>query len=330
MYLKPTSTHIIPVHPSSADGWATQKLIVDQHDFLGRNSNRKMAFLFSHPGGFHKEIFHPVMRRLKDHLRSLREYDQTDITFISWDERNHGDSARLNEGHLSEQYRVCDSAADTKQVIDVFGLNTAKYDQFIGIGHSMGCNTMLLCEYYYPGVFDGMCLVEPIISADIHGGAYMSRLPLMAAKNRKDEWRNLQECRESLFSKGLFKFLHPEALDLYLNYGLYETTHGTVKIKCPKQLEYIIYKYSIFEMFICKLSLKVLTIPAHFVFGGKSAFNLPELNGSISKKDSNMLTLDTVSGTHMLACEDPDALIPHIMKLINRVNGEPKVTKSKL
>ncbi|KAL9551878.1 hypothetical protein PS6_004758 [Mucor atramentarius] len=229
MYLKPTSTHVIPVHPSSAEGWATQKLVVDQHDFPGRHGNRKVAFLFNHASGFHKGILHPVMRRLKEHLRSLQEYDQTAITFISWDERNRGDSARLNEGHLSEQYRRSDNAMDTKQVIGVFGLNTPKYDQFIGINHSsMSCTTMLLCEYYCSGTFD--------------------------------------------------------ALNLYLNYGLYETTYGTVKIKCPKQLEYTIYKHSTFETYISKRSLELLTIPVHFVFGDKSMFNLPELDGSISKK----------------------------------------------
>ncbi|CAO0793781.1 unnamed protein product [Mucor circinelloides] len=330
MYLKPTSTHVIPVHPSSAEGWATQKLVVDQHDFPGRHSNKKVAFLFNHASGFHKEILHPVMRRLMEHLRSLREYDQTDITFISWDERNHGDSARLNEGYLSEQYRMSDNAMDTKQVIDVFGLNTAKYDQFIGISHSMGSTTMLLCEYYYPGTFDGLCLVEPIISGSIHDSAYRSQFPVMAAAKRIDEWRSIDECRKSLTSKGFFKSFHSEALNLYLNHGLYETTYGTVKIKCPKQLEYIIYKHSTFETYICKRSLELLTIPVHVVFGDKSMFNFPELNGSISEKDSKMLTLDTISGTHMLPCENPQVLIPHIMRLINKVNGEPENTRSKL
>lgn len=98
MYLKPTSTHIIPVHPAT-DGYDKQKLVVDRHEYPAKkNANRKEAYLFSHSNGFHKEAFHPLMKRFIDHLRSLKEYDQTDITFISWDARNHGDSARLNDG----------------------------------------------------------------------------------------------------------------------------------------------------------------------------------------------------------------------------------------
>jgi hypothetical protein len=100
MYLEPTSTHIIPVHPST-DGWENQKLVVDKHEYPAKsNSNRKVAYLFSHSNGFHKESFHPLMKRFVDQLRSLKEYDQTDITLVSWDARNHGDSARLNEGLL--------------------------------------------------------------------------------------------------------------------------------------------------------------------------------------------------------------------------------------
>lgn len=101
MYLKPTSTHIIPVHPST-DGWEKQKLVVDRHEFPVKSANRKIAFLFSHSNGFHKESFHPLMKRFIDQIRSKSEYDQTDITFVAWDARNHGDSARLNDGTFED------------------------------------------------------------------------------------------------------------------------------------------------------------------------------------------------------------------------------------
>jgi hypothetical protein len=102
MRLIPTSTHIIPVHPST-DGWEKQKLVVEKHEFAATsNANRKIAFLFSHSNGFHKESFHPLMKRFIDQLRKLPEYDQTDITLVAWDSRNHGDSARLNEGTFEE------------------------------------------------------------------------------------------------------------------------------------------------------------------------------------------------------------------------------------
>lgn len=112
-YLKPTSTHHIPVHPST-DGYATQTLVVDKHEFPGSNSKRKAAFLFSHSNGFHKESLHPLMKRFLNKLRGLKQYEQTDITFVSWDARNHGDSARLNDGTFLESCKIFEK----KNVLD--------------------------------------------------------------------------------------------------------------------------------------------------------------------------------------------------------------------
>lgn len=100
MYLVPDKFDSIPVSPLT-EGSDTQRLAVNFHEYSGTNSNRKLTFLFSHANGLCKECFHPIMRRLIDHLRSLREYEQIDITFVSWDGRTHGDSALLNEGTFS-------------------------------------------------------------------------------------------------------------------------------------------------------------------------------------------------------------------------------------
>lgn len=97
MYLSPDKVDIIPVSQVTA-GYKNQKLVVNFHEFPVKNSNRKVCFLFSHSNGFHKESFHPLMSRFIKYLRSLKEYEKTSITFVSWDARNHGDSARLNEG----------------------------------------------------------------------------------------------------------------------------------------------------------------------------------------------------------------------------------------
>lgn len=100
MRLVPTSTHIIPVH-TATDGYENQKLVVERHQVPAKTkANKKVAFLFSHSNGFHKESLHPLIKRFIAHLGSLQEYDQTDITIVAWDARTHGDSARLNDGLL--------------------------------------------------------------------------------------------------------------------------------------------------------------------------------------------------------------------------------------
>ncbi|GAN05318.1 hypothetical protein MAM1_0087c04788 [Mucor ambiguus] len=117
MYLTSANNHIILVHPSPADGWATNSMTF----------SADAAFLFFHAGGFGKEMLCPIMKRPKYHFHSLREYELSDTTFIFWNRRNHGNPTQLNNGRLSEQYRISNNAIATKRVIEFFELNTAKY-----------------------------------------------------------------------------------------------------------------------------------------------------------------------------------------------------------
>lgn len=98
--LIPRLSRIIPVHPAT-EGHDVQKLAVEMHEFLAParqgNSNR-IAVLWSHSNGFHKESLHPLIRHFVQYLRRQPQYNYSDIHCVAWDARNHGDSARLNEG----------------------------------------------------------------------------------------------------------------------------------------------------------------------------------------------------------------------------------------
>ncbi|CAO3628267.1 unnamed protein product [Mucor fragilis] len=318
MYLKPSSIHTITLHPSILRGQEPQSLSVNKHDFPGKNSDRRVAFLFSHATGYHKETFHPIMKRFKDQLRSQREYDQTDITFISWDDRHHGDSARLNEGCLSEDYRMTDNALDTKQVVEFFDLK-ARYDYLIGVGHSLGSCTLLLCEYYYPKTFDGLFLVEPVVYASIKKAISVSQLVVKALQKRTEEWKEAEEFRESLLFKKVYKVFHPEVFELYASYGLYQTDDHTYKLKCARRSEEIIFRNSFNESYMCSKAIRELTIPTQLLLATNSVFTASESWKEISKYNSNLLGLDVLKGTHMLPYEQPDAVIPYLINLTSRV-----------
>ncbi|KAG1149588.1 hypothetical protein G6F37_000632 [Rhizopus arrhizus] len=236
MRLIPTSTHIIPVHPAT-DGWDVQKLAVEKHEFPSpATSHQKIAFLFSHSNGFHKEAYHPLIRRFKDQLRSLKEYDHTDIHIIAWDSRFHGDSARLNQGEFMPTYRWLDNALDAKQVIDKLELKQ-NYDQFIGVGHSFGATSMALLESFYPHTFDALCLLEPVLKNEFIPTKIRETSDVYASRTRRDEWPNREECQKFLLKRPFWRQFHPEALENYVNYGMYDTDQGTIKLKCPKEHE---------------------------------------------------------------------------------------------
>ncbi|KAI7904316.1 Alpha/Beta hydrolase protein [Cokeromyces recurvatus] len=328
MYLKPTSTFVIPVHPST-EGADVQKLVVDKHEFTStysQGAHKKIAFLFSHSNGFHKEAFHPLMKRFLNHLRSLREYDEIDITFISWDARNHGDSARINEGTYLESYRWFDNAMDTKQVIDNMELNI-NYDQFIGVGHSFGATCMLLCEFFYPNTFNGLCVIEPVMSMFMMDYEIRIQLPVLSSKKRRDEWSSRKECRESFLKSPFFKLLHPEVLDNYVNYGMYETDQGTIKLKCEREQEYHVFRWYQYDTYTAYKSLPSLKIPTHFVYALDSNFLGPDDSNIVNNENKEHISVDFVKGTHMVPNEIPEVIIPEIMKLIERINAARNKSK---
>lgn len=100
--LTPDQVNAIPVHPAS-QGFDTHHLAVEKYSFQAplQPAVSSIAFVWSHGTSFHKEMLHPLMKRFLDALRRLPQYEQIDLVFYAWDSRNHGDSARLNDGHVN-------------------------------------------------------------------------------------------------------------------------------------------------------------------------------------------------------------------------------------
>ncbi|KAG1443350.1 hypothetical protein G6F56_010700 [Rhizopus delemar] len=265
---EPTSTHIIPVSPFT-EGWENQRLALERHEFPSiTTKQRKVTFLFSHANGFHKEAYRPLMQSLKTYLRGQREYDATEIQLIAWDARTQGDSARLNHDLFNPRYRCLDHALDTKQIVDTFKADDN--DQWIGVGHSFGACAMLMLESLYPRTFDNLCIIEPVILSEFYPMEIVLQGPLFTSIKRRDEWSNRKECMESLSKRAFWKALDPQVLENYVNYGMYDTDKGTVKLKCPKEHEHHTYICTNADSVVTYNCVKLLQIPTHFVFANQS------------------------------------------------------------
>lgn len=51
--------------------------------------------------------------------------------------------------------------------------------------------TRLLCEFFYPHTFDGLCLIEPVIGDNIDDVVVREQYPTMASAKRRDTWDSL-------------------------------------------------------------------------------------------------------------------------------------------
>lgn len=49
----------------------------------------------------------------------------------------------------------------------------------------------LLCEFFYPRTFDGLCLIEPVIGDNIDDVVVREQYPTMASAKRRDTWDSL-------------------------------------------------------------------------------------------------------------------------------------------
>ncbi|KAI7885233.1 alpha/beta-hydrolase [Lichtheimia hyalospora FSU 10163] len=303
--LEPILSTAIPVHPAT-QGSDVQRLAVEKHTYPAPMEpvERSLAFVWSHANGFCKEMMHPLMRRFATQLRSLPAFQHTTFDFYAWDARNQ-------DGWL-------DNAMDTVQVIKEMGLKK-NYDKVIGVGHSFGGSAMIIAEFFFPHIFDGLCILEAVIAKQFVPFKIRSNFPaIKTTLKRRDTWPNREECFKSLSGRPFWRDLHPEVLQNFVQYALYDTQEGTVKLKCPKEEEHLVYLAGAYGSPVAFNSLKSVTVPVHMVHGDKSTFTDASTAKDI-KALSHHVSSAVLDGSHMIPVEKPDALVPEIVYLTERV-----------
>ncbi|ORZ01062.1 Alpha/beta hydrolase family-domain-containing protein [Syncephalastrum racemosum] len=315
--LLPVQSFTIPVHNATV-GHDCQRLAVEKHVFPSPQPPKQtITFLWSHANGFHKESMHPLVSAFIRHLRTQPQYDDVAMEVFLWDARNHGDSARLNEGILQPDYLWFDNAMDTLQVIQELKIRKC-CDFLIGVGHSFGATSMVLCEFLYPNTFDGLALMEPIIKDSIPPTAIRALYPIMASKNRRDTWPSREECLRQLAPRPFWKAFDPEVLKLYVEYGMYETPEGSIKLKCPKEQEFRIFDVTPYSQMTAHKVLRLLTIPVHIIYALGSHLLKPE-ESHIMTGQNRLVSVDFIEGSHMVPNEKPKDMALFIAPIVQSV-----------
>ncbi|KAF9566220.1 hypothetical protein EC968_003803 [Mortierella alpina] len=231
------------------------------------SANRQPAtppIIFTHANGFHKEIWEPVIGRMSARWTAGDMY--------AFDCRNHGDSAVLNKDVLEDTFNWYSYAEDILKIVDTFGLKNA-----IAVGHS------ILAEAMRPGTFSTIIAIDPtmfpisLFENPPLEDNHMGQLTL----KRSDRWTDRNEARSKLLEKRFFKAWHPEALELYLEYGLKDVVNDDgsteVTLKCPKYQEAICFAAVGGGVNDAFDRMNELRIPVHIIAGEKSDINVSEL-----------------------------------------------------
>ncbi|KAG0704158.1 Alpha/beta hydrolase family-domain-containing protein [Suillus ampliporus] len=226
-----------------------------------QDGRKGLTLLLAHANGFPKETWEATLRYL------LLSPSASMIDEVwSWEAVHHGDGALINDANLSGIYDWGDNARDIVHFLlhylpedasstalpthlhllpeTISEYRTAKgfsSRSLVAVGHSFGGNSSILAAVNFPALFSSMILVDPVaVQHDSYPPNFVPVL-LHAALARRERWPSREEALRLFKASPFFGGWHPDALQLYVTYGLCEDSRGGVKLKTPSLQEALVF-----------------------------------------------------------------------------------------
>ncbi|KAE9057996.1 hypothetical protein PF010_g31162 [Phytophthora fragariae] len=252
--------------------------------------SRSTTLLFAHGGGFCKDTWEPIIRRLRD--SSLLQTVST--RFVSFDFKYHGsnrDESVAPQINLEDPRgpRVHHPATDLTAWTSADVLQQARAlknesvdTSLIGIAHSMGASAMWNTEVQHPGTFDGLVLFEPVhgkVTADVVTSVLVS-----ITLQRESSWPSRAAAEKYLRKLKNFAAWDRESLDAYMKGGLVEdAATGTTVLACSPGIEAALYSHTWLDLTDQQLAQPQCKICFHY--GTRTKMFLPSSFKELTKLD---------------------------------------------
>lgn len=177
-----------------------------------------------HATGFHGRVWEPFVPRLREHF-----------SIVALDQRGHGDSDKPESGYEWTKF-----GDDVLAVVDELGVDGA-----IGLGHSAGATALVFAETSRPGTFSRLALMDPTMippefrpaAASPGGFNPMSE----QARRRRAVWDSPDDLLERLRTGTPLSSWREDFLHAYVVYGTKPRQDGSVELKCPPEIEALVY-----------------------------------------------------------------------------------------
>ncbi|GMF65137.1 unnamed protein product [Phytophthora lilii] len=212
------------------------------------------TLLFAHGGGFCRQIWDPIIRRLE---RSP-VLQQVAADFVTFDFPFHG--SKRDESVAPKLQvdgpagpRVLHPAADLvpwttaemqRQVQMVRGRQDGAV---IGVGHSMGAGAMWNAEVQDPGTFDALILFEPVYGLDDpEARAKITDFLVDVTLERKSSWTTREEAKTYFDNLKNFSSWDRESLAAYVEGAVVkDEAEGKTVLACHPHIEAALYCHDI-------------------------------------------------------------------------------------
>jgi pimeloyl-ACP methyl ester carboxylesterase len=183
------------------------------------------ALFFAHATSFHARCWDEVIRRLPGYRA------------LALDLRGHGRADKPAVGEDGEAYRWSHFGRDVSAAVAELGLRGA-----IGIGHSMGGNSVVRAAAAEPGRFAALLLVDPVITKQFEIPGSEDGGPPTFVSRRRDQWSSPDEMFERFSAREPHASWEPQVLRDYCEYGLLPDPSGDgFHLACPPMVEAMTY-----------------------------------------------------------------------------------------
>ncbi len=261
----------------------------------------KPALIFFHATGFHARCWDEVIRQLSD----FRCY--------AVDACGHGRSAKPPPPRSWQQY-----GQDATDLVRALGLQNA-----IGIGHSMGGNSVVRAAAAVPEAFQSLLLVDPVIMTEDWYAHDTYSIEGHFILNRRRHWSSSDEMVASFKGRGPFIHWNDAVLRDYCEHAILPDADGDgYVLACAPEVEAHIYSSTssksgmdVYDA-VARIQVPVRVLRcANTVdevgFDLMASPTAPDL----ASRFQNGIDFPLADNSHFIPMESPDIVARHIREL---------------
>ncbi|KAG7398702.1 hypothetical protein PHYBOEH_010652 [Phytophthora boehmeriae] len=278
------------------------------------------TLLFAHANGFCKQVWDPVIRRMKRSPLLQGAVDR----YVTYDQPfqgvNRDESVGAQVYHKDDDPKAPrvkhplndwpDIAADAalEQVQQIQSSVNGARRPLIGIGHSMGAAALWATEARHPGTFDGLILFEPIYGET--DAVYDKKKDFLVSITlaRENKWPSLDAAAAHFDKWKNFASWDREVLAKWVEGGVvYDEQQKAAVLACHPHVEAAVYTGN--RLCLSESELAAPRCPITFHSGDRTKLFDTDVFESLAAQFPNIYTTNAPlpNTSHLMLFEDPEA-----------------------